>query len=398
MLDPEAEDVAFALEPVKGVVAVLRVVPPGPKARYVVELEPEHAAYAKAHASMRFRRLGLEHVAVELLAWGTPPTWVGRLEPVVLDDRARERARARALVAETRRTDEGCYVPRPELFQRYSYGEPGSSSDVDARGETLVLGPLQLAAASQHWFGPTRHVMQHVAAERALRSDKYLRVLVDMTSFGYLLHEEHLFRRMVVLLVATREDVPIAERAARALPTRARILVRPLERQRPPYGPFAPVTEHEHVQAEIPVLLHDPTGVEEVPTAPRATFVVTRTLAGALRTLARNDFAEVIVDATSRTDGRLDYRAIWEHAPSVKARTRLLVSEAQRDALLARNPAGGADLRILVRPLRVAEVVSTAISRRRALAACCSSTSSCPSDPRGATMRPPRDSRRIPGE
>jgi hypothetical protein len=174
--------------------------------------------------------------------------------------------------------------------------------------------------------------------------------------------------------------------------------VRPLERQRPPYGPFAPVTEHEHVQAEIPVLLHDPTGVEEVPTAPRATFVVTRTLAGALRTLARNDFAEVIVDATSRTDGRLDYRAIWEHAPSVKARTRLLVSEAQRDALLARNPAGGADLRILVRPLRVAEVVSTAISRRRALAACCSSTSSCPSDPRGATMRPPRDSRRIPGE
>lgn len=387
-LDPEAEDVAFAMEPVKGVLAVMKIVPPVGKLRFVVELDAEHAAYAKGHAAMRLQRLGLRDVDVELLVWGAPARWTGRLEPVTLDDlsreRARERTRARALLAEARRIDDGCYVPLADLLPQTSYGDPPTykgSSD-----ETLALGPVQVAAASQHWFGPTRHMMDLLAAESALGSRKYGRVLVDRSHCHSLLRKGHLFAGMEVFVITTRDDLPLAERAAHELPTRARVLVRPLERQRLPYGPFAPVAEHERLQADFPVLLHDPTGVEQVPAVRRVAVVVTRTLAGALRALARNDFAAVVIDATSRTDGQLDYRLLWENMPHIKTRTRLLVTQAQADALLARGLASGKALPVLVRPLREHDLHALVATARRKAAFLCLETSRCAHHPRPAAM------------
>ncbi|MFO0642508.1 MAG: hypothetical protein U0183_24980 [Polyangiaceae bacterium] len=387
-LDAEAEDVAFAMEPVKGVLAVMKIVPPVGKLRFVVELDAEHAAYAKGHATMRLLRLGLRDVDVELLVWGAPARWTGRLEPVTLDEhsreRARERTRARALLVEARRTDDGCYLPRADFLPQTSYDDvPRYRGSYD---ETLAIGPVQVAAASQHWFGPTRHIMALLAAESALESRKHDRVLVDMSHCGSLLRKRHLFAGKEVFVITTRDDLRLAERAAHDLPTRARVLVRPLERQRPPYGPFAPFTEHERLQAEFPVLLHDPTGLEEVPTVRRIAVVVTRTLAGALRALDRNDFAAVVIDATSRTDGQLDYRLLWENMPHIKTRTRLLVTQAQADALLARGLASGKALPVLVRPLREHDLHALVATARRKAAFLCLETSRCAHHPRPAAM------------
>lgn len=387
-LDAEAEDVAFAMEPVKGVLAVMKVVPPVGKLRFVVELDAEHAAYAKGHATMRLQRLGLRDVDVELLVWGAPSRWTGRLEPVTLDDlsreRARERTRARALLAEARRIDDGCYLPLADFLPQTSYDDsPRYRGSYD---ETLAIGPVQIAAASQHWFGPTRHIMALLAAESALESRKHDRVLVDMSHCGSLLRKRHLFAGKEVFIITTRDDLRLAERAAHDLPTRARVLVRPLERQRLPYGPFAPFTEHERLQADFPVLLHDPTGVEQVPAVRRVAVVVTRTLAGALRALARNDFAAVVIDATSRTDGQLDYRLLWENRPHIKTRTRLLVTQAQADALLARGLASGKALPVLVRPLREHDLHALVATARRKAAFLCLETSRCAHHPRPAAM------------
>lgn len=352
--DPDAEDVAFALEPVGGVLSVMRLSPRAGHCRYVVELAPEGSTYASAHAAMRLMRIGRTRDDIEFLVFGTPPRWQGRLEPISLEHAGRERARARALAKTTRRPEGGCYVPRfvdvaPSALRADSFFGHASTD------ETLVVGPLQLAAASQHWFGPTVHQTIAESARRCLRSTIYPRILVDMATQGRLLHEAELFRCDELFLVCASDDVARAERAARAFPGRARILVRPLERERLPFGPFAPVAQHERLTGRNAILVLDPEAAGPPPEVLGFPVFFTRTLAGARRSLARNDFARVVVDARARTDGVLDYRTLWDRFPTIKARTTLLVSEARYAELVLQG--SGRPLALVTRPLLAGDIV-----------------------------------------
>jgi hypothetical protein len=359
ILTPEDEDVAFALESVPGVLSVNKVVGGSPSIRYVVELASDGSTYPLAQATAQLIRLRGTGEGVEMLVHGVPTRMAGRLVPLVLDPMARERARARSRVVESRHRElERCVDP-PTKRRVFHMGPLRVRMNEANPRETLVLGLPGLADAAGAWFERTTPLGDPSDARARIRQWSYARIVAEIATFEPLLREtsaKRLLLQAEVFLVTDQASIPLAKQLAAQLDAKSvRILVPPFERVLPvPPGaraPYASYLDFEHLLTPRTVLVLDPTGRTAERDRDDLTVRVVPDLPSALRRIARNDFTLVVVDATSRTRGDLDFRAIWQHHPQLKARTVLLVTPEQLDALPVSTRAPDKPRPLAVRPL-----------------------------------------------
>ena len=362
ILTPEDEDVAFALESVPGVLSVKKVVGGSPSIRYLVELAPEGSTYPLAQATAQLIRMRGTGEGVEMLVHGVPPRMAGRLVPLVLDPMARERARARSRVVESRHRElERCDRPPPKR-REFHMGPLRVRMNEGNPRETLVLGLPGLADAASAWFERTTPLGDPSDARARIRQWSYARIVAEIATYEPLLREtsaKGLLLQAEVFLVTDHASLPLAKQlAAKLNAKRVRILVPPFERALPvtpgERAPYASCLDFEHVLTQRSVLVLDPTGRTEELERDRLTVRVVTDLPSALRRIARNDFTLVVVDATNRTRGDLDFRAIWERHPELKARTVLLVTPEQLDALPVSTRSPDKPRPLAIRPLTAA--------------------------------------------
>jgi hypothetical protein len=361
-LTPEDEDVAFALESVPGVLSVKKVVGGSPSIRYLVELAPEGSTYPLAQATAQLIRMRGTGEGVEMLVHGVPSRMSGRLVPLVLDPMARERARARARVVESRHRElERCDRPPPKR-REFHMGPLRVRINAESPRGTLVLGLPELADAAGAWFERTTPLGDPSDARARIRQWSYARIVAEIATFEPILREisaKGLLLQADVFLVTDHASLPRAKELARKLDAKnTRVLVTPFERALPTkpgaHVPYASYLDFEHVLTQRSVLVLDPSGRTEELARDDLTVRVVADLPSALRRIARNDFTLVLVDATSRTRGDLDFRALWQHHPQLKARTVLLVTAEQLDALPVSTRAPDKPRPLAIRPLTAA--------------------------------------------
>lgn len=361
-LTPEDEDVAFALESVPGVLSVKKVVGGSPSIRYVVELAPEGSTYPLAQATAQLIRMRGTGEGVEMLVHGVPSRMAERLVPLVLDPMARERARTRALLVERRHRELERCVQAPSKRREFHMGPLRVRISEESPRGTLVLGPPELADAAGAWFERTTPLGDPSDARARLRQWSYARIVAELATFEPILREtsaKGLLLRAEVFLVTDHASLPRAKELARKLDAKSvRVLVTPFERALPTkpgtHVPYASYLDFEHLLTPQSVLVLDPSGRTEALERADLTVRVVADLPSALRRIARNDFTLVVVDATGRTRGDLDFRALWQRHPELKARTVLLVTPEQLDALPVSTRAPDKPRPLAIRPLTAA--------------------------------------------